>query len=105
MAVSVLKTHLFQSYRLSFYGGSLLCLSSRQIKALEVSYNNILHQIWSLPLVSHTAFVHLVAELKSVYNLLYHRLLKLVCKALNHDSVLVHSVFKYSVHSCFNFIG
>ena len=47
---SVLKTHLFQSYRLSFYGGSLLCLSSSQIKALEVSYNNILHRIWSLPI-------------------------------------------------------
>ena len=92
LADSVLKTHLFQSYHLSFYGGALLCLSSSQIKALEVSYNNILHRIWSLPRVSHTAFVHLVAELRCVYNLLYHRLLKLVCKALNHDSILVHSV-------------
>ena len=45
LADSVLKTLLFQSYRLSFYGGSLLCLSSSQIKALEVSYNNILHRI------------------------------------------------------------
>ena len=74
---SVLKTHFIQSYRLSFYGGSLWCLSSSQIKALEVSYNNILHRIWSLPCVSHTAFVHFVAELKSVYNLLYHRLYRL----------------------------
>ena len=49
---SVLKTHFFQSYHLSFYGGSLLCLSSSQIKALEVSYNYILHRIWSL-LVYH----------------------------------------------------
>ena len=105
LADSVLKTHLFQSYRLSFYGGSLLCLSSSQIEALEVSYNYILHRIWSLPRVSHAAFIHLVAELKSVYNLLHCRLLKLVCKALNHDSILVHSVFQYSVHSCSNFIS
>ena len=65
---SILKTHLFQSYCLSFYGGALWRLSSRQIEAFEVSYNNI----WSLPRVSHTAIVHLVAELESVYNLLYH---------------------------------
>ena len=38
-----------------------------QIKALEVSYNNILQCIWSLPHVSHTAFVHLVAELESAF--------------------------------------
>ena len=55
-----------------------------QIKALEVSYNNILLRIWSLPHVSNTAIVHLV---ESVYNLLYHRFLKFAYRALNHDSV------------------
>ena len=30
---------------------------------------------WSLPHVSLTAIVHLVAELESVYDLLYHRFL------------------------------
>ena len=40
-----------------------------------------------------------------MYNLLYHRFLKFACKALNHDSVLVQSVFKYFVESCSNFIG
>ena len=77
-ADSILKTCLFQSYCLGFYGGVLWHLSSRQIKALEVSYNNILCRIWSLPCVSHTAVGHLVAELDSVYNLLYHRFLKFV---------------------------
>ena len=48
----------------------------RQIQALEVPYDNILCQICSLPCESHTAIVHLVAELESVYNLLYHRYLK-----------------------------
>ena len=67
---SVLKKHLFQSYCLSFYGGALWHLSLRQIKALEVSYNNMLRWIWSLPSVSHTAIAHLVAELESAYNCL-----------------------------------
>ena len=69
-ADSIFKTRLFQFYCLSFYGGALWRLSSRQIKALEVSYNNTFHRIWSLPRVSHTAVVHLVAELESVYILL-----------------------------------
>ena len=35
----------------------------------------------------------------------YHRFLKFVCKAQNHDSVLVQSLFKCSVESYSNFIG
>ena len=34
-----------------------------------------------------------------MYNLLYHRFLKFACKALNHDSMLVQSVFKCSAES------
>ena len=41
LADSVLKTHLLQSYSLSFYGEALLCLSSSQVKALEVCYNSV----------------------------------------------------------------
>ena len=40
-----------------------------------------------------------------MYNLLYHRFLKFACKALNHDSMLVQSVFKCCVESCSNFIA
>ena len=64
----ILKASLISViYCLGFYGGVLWRLRSRQIKALEVSYNNILWCIWSLPCVSHTAIVDLVAELESVY--------------------------------------
>ena len=89
----ILKTCLFQSYCLSFYSGALWRLSSGQIAA----YNNC---------VSHTAIVHLVAELESVYNLLHHRFLKFACKALSHDSVLVQSALSaLLIESCSNFIG
>ena len=96
---SILKTRLFQSYCLSFYGGALWHLSSRQIKGLEVSYNNILHQIWSLSCMCITyCYCSPGCCIVSQY-------LKVACKALNHDSVLVQSVFKCSVESCSNFIG
>ena len=71
-----LKTHLFRSYCLGLYGGALWNLSSGPVRALEVSYNNILRRIWSLPRTAHTAVVHSVAELKSVFNLLYCRFFK-----------------------------
>ena len=55
------------------HGGALWNLSSGPVRALEVSYNNNLRRIWSLPRTAHTAVVHSVAELKSVFNLLYCR--------------------------------
>ena len=100
-----LKTHLFRSYCLGLYGGALWNLSSGPVQALEVSYNNILCRIWSLPRTAHTAVIHSVAELKSVFNLLYCRFLKLVSIALNHNSLLVQSVLRFSIQSCSNFIG
>ena len=79
---SILKTRLFQSYCLSFYGGALWRLSSRQIKGLEVSYNKILHQIWSLSCMCITyCYCSPGCCIVSQY-------LKVACKALNHDSVL-----------------
>ena len=97
-----LKTHLFRSYCL---GGALWNLSSGPVRALEVSYNNILRRIWSLPRTAHTAVVHSAAELKSVFNLLYCRFLKLVSIVFNHNSLLVQSMFRFSIQSCSNFIG
>ena len=51
------KTRLFSSFCLSLYGASLW-RSSPQLRALEVSFNNILRKIWSLPRHSHTGIVH-----------------------------------------------
>ena len=58
----------------------------------------MLCRIWSLPhTANNTAVVHSVAELKSVFDLLYCRFFKLVSVALNHDSnLLVQSVFRFS---------
>ena len=101
--VRALKTHLFQSYCLGLYGGALWNLSSGPVRALEVSYNNILRRIWSLPRTAHTAVIHSVAELKSVFNLLYCKFLKLVSIALNHDScwfsLCLGSLFSHALTS------
>ena len=89
-ADSILKTRLFQSYCLSFFGGALWHLSSSKLKLLT-SLTTIFCVKFGHSLVSHTAIVHLVAELESVYNKLYYRYLKFACKTLvlNNDSMLV----------------
>ena len=43
------KTHLFSSFCLSLYSAALWRVSCRQLRALEVSFNNVLRKIWSLP--------------------------------------------------------
>ena len=40
-----------------------------------------------------------------MFNLLYCRFLKLVSIAFNYNSLLVQSVFRFSIQSCSNFIG
>ena len=63
------KTQLFSSFCLSLYGAALWRVSCPQLRALEVSFNNILRKIWSLPRQSHTGIVHSVAGLQSIYNI------------------------------------
>ena len=43
------NTSLFSSFCLSLYGAALWRSSSPQLRALKVSFNNILRKIWSLP--------------------------------------------------------
>ena len=56
-------SRLFQSYCLSLYGSCLWSLSSPAIHNIEVAFNKILRKIWHLDYRSHTAIVHLVANL------------------------------------------
>ena len=59
---------LFSSFCLSLYGAALWC---PQLRALEVSFNNVLRKIWSLPRHSHTGIVLSVAGLQSINTVLY----------------------------------
>ena len=61
----LVKTHLFSSFCLSLYGAALWKSSDPQLKTLEVTFNNFLSKIWSLPRHSHTGLLHSTAKLGS----------------------------------------
>ena len=66
-------SRLFLSYCLSLYGSCLWSLSSPALRNIEVAFNKILRKIWHLHYRSHTAIVHLFANLPRLFNVVFHR--------------------------------
>ena len=81
--LSSIMTHLFQSYCLLLHGCSLWSLSSPALHNIEVAFNKILCKIWRLHYRSHTAIVHHVAKLDSLFSVVYRRSHYLLFTALN----------------------
>ena len=77
--------------------------SSPELRSLEVSFNNILHRIWSLPRMCHTGILHCTAHLNSIYNVV-RRSSKLLSAALKSQSSLVRDVFAQSSNLGYNLI-
>ena len=98
-------TRLFQSYCLSLYGSGLWLLSSPALQNIEVAFNKILHRIWSLPLRSHSCIVHLVANLHSLFNVIYCCSNSLLLAATQCPSLFVRTIFHDSSLFCFSFCG
>ena len=98
-------THLFRSYCLSLHGSCLWSLSSPALHSIEVAFNKILRKIWHLHYRSHSAIVHLVAKLVSLFNVVYRRSNSLLSAASNCPSMLVRTVFRDSATVCYSFSG
>ena len=98
-------SRLFQSYCLSLYGSCLWSLSSPAIRNIEVAFNKILRKIWHLHYRSHTAIVHLVANLPSLFNVVFHRCNSLCIAASNCPSTLVRVIFRDSAAVSYSFCG
>ena len=94
---SVAMTHLYRSFCLSLYGSALWNLSYKAFRIVEVAFNNILRRICRLPAHTHTAILHSVAGLQSMYNVAAQR--------YNCPSHLVQSVSRHSITSCYTFSG
>ena len=92
----LVKTKLFDSFCLSLYGSALWFSSSPELRSLEVSFNNILRRIWSLPRMCHTGILHCTAHLNSIYNIVVRRSSKLLSAALKSQSSVVRDVFAQS---------
>ena len=92
------KIRLFSSFCLSLYGASLCRSSSSRLRTLEVSFNNILQKIWSLPCHSQTGIVHSVARLQNIYNMVVFRSRKLLASARRSNSTLISDLFSECAH-------
>ena len=98
-------TRLFQSYCLSLYGSCLWSLSSPALQNIEVAFNKILRRFWSLSPRRHSRIVHLVANLHSLFNVIYRRSKSLLFAAAQCPSLVVRTVFRDSSLYCFSFHG
>ena len=97
---------LFHAYCLSLYGCSLWRLDCPALRSLGVTFNQVIRRIWYLPRNCHTAIVHSVGLISSIFNIVFARFSKLYSSAMSHSSPLVRSVFAVSSQSCnSNFIG
>ena len=98
-------TRLFQSYCLSLYGSALWTLSCPTLRLIEVAFNRVLRRIWCLPYRSNTGIVHLVANLNSLFNLVFRQFNSLWYAAAKCPSALVQSVFLQSASTCYSYLG
>ena len=87
------KSKLLQSFCLSLYGALLWMVSSPDLHSLEVSLNNILRKIWSLPQRCHTGILQLVGNVSSLYNIVISRSNKLILSALKSEPSLLTEIF------------
>ena len=101
----LVKTRLFSSFCLSLYGAALWKSSDPQLKTLEVTFNNLLRKIWSLPRHSHTGLLHSTAKLQSIYNVVIFRSAKLLASASGSSSSLISDLFSESARCAYTFIG
>lgn len=101
----LVKTKLVLTHCLSLYGAVLWKLSCKQIKSLEIAFNNILRRIWKLPRHCHTRILHLTAGTESLFNKIVIMFTKFVSKSLISDSLMIRHTFSVSSRSVFTPIG
>ena len=99
------KTQLFSSFCPSLYGAALWRVSCPQLRALEVSFNNIMRKIWLLPRQSHTGIVHSVAGLQSIYNIVLNCPRKPIASATRSKCTLPSELFSECEVTAFTTFG
>ena len=93
VAIQFTKTDLFRSFCLSLYGSALWSSSSKELKSLEVCFNNVIRKIWHLPQRCHTSVLHLVSGLPSIFNTIITRSYRLTAAALQSSSPLIADIY------------
>ena len=76
------------------------------IRSLETAYNNLIRKIWNLPRRCHTAILHRVARVCSIYNyMIITRCKKLVASDRNAKSQLLSDVFMEATTLVYTNVG
>ena len=73
------KMRLFHAYCLSLYGCSLWRLDCPALRSLGVTFNQVIRRIWYLPRNWHTAIVHSVRLISSIFNIAFASYIHLPC--------------------------
>ena len=73
-----------------------------ELRSLEITFNNVLRKIWSLPCACHTGILLQVAGLRSTYNVVISRLL---LSALKSKSPVLIDVFTQSPPLAYTSLG
>jgi len=101
----LVKTKLIASHCLTLYGCVLWRLDCKQIKSLEIAFNNILRKVWRLPRCCHYGILHCVANINSIYNQVSHRFSNFLTRALKSDSPLIQTVYQWASNRTFTAPG
>ena len=99
------KSKIIASHCLSLYGCVHWKISNKQIKALQVTLNNILRKAWRLPRRCHTGILHCTANLESLYNIILSRFSNFFDRAMKSESALVRNVFLWSATRLYTTYG
>ena len=97
------KCFLLKSFCLSLYGCSLWSLFSSSIKVIEIALKKILRKCWNLPCNSPSVIVHCVAEIHTIFSLVYKCFHSLFTSAVSSLSPLVRSIVLFSSHAVYCF--
>lgn len=99
------KSRLLESFCMTLYGSALWPSSSAALRLLEVAFNNIVRKIWSLPHHCHTAPLHLLVGIPSIFNTVLSRSGKLIVSALRSASPVVMDVFTDCINLVYTSAG
>ena len=88
-------------YCLALYGSSLWRLDCPELHSINVSFNDVIRQIWNLPRNCHTGVVHSAVLISSISSIIvFSRFCRLRSSALSHPSLLVRPIFATSSQMC-----
>ena len=101
----VILQSMFTTHCLSLYGAISWSLANKQLRSLEVSFNNLLRKIWFLPMQCHTGILHCVAQAPSVINRIVDLFTASYLKASANGCPLIRQCYSESSHLLYTPIG